>query len=71
MPFGPGDSYLGDARLVKTIAVPWLIDGMGLLIGATSYGGKFSMQFISTPDIMPDPDFFKQCLQESLDEMRA
>jgi WS/DGAT/MGAT family acyltransferase len=63
-------AYFDGARMVRSIGVGFLVDGMGLLLVATSYGETFSLQFVSSPDVMPDPGFFTRCLREGFQELQ-
>ena len=47
-----------------------LVSGMGLFIATPSYNGEITFNVISTRDIMPDVEFFVECLQESLDALK-
>jgi hypothetical protein len=44
---------------------------MGLFIATPSYNGQVTFNVTSTRDIMPDIDFFVECLEESLNELKA
>jgi hypothetical protein len=70
VPGPPVRGYFLAARMMKMIASTFLFDGMGLILAISSYCDKFLVQFTSTPNKMPDPDFFKECLQESFEELR-
>ena len=43
---------------------------MGLFIGTPSYDGEMSFNVISTREILPDIEFFMQCIQDSVDELK-
>jgi hypothetical protein len=47
-----------------------VMDGMGLIIVAMSYNGLLTISFTCCRAIMPDPEFFAQCMQESFDELK-
>ena len=42
---------------------------MGLCIGTPSYNGELAFMVISTPQMIPDIEFFVQCLEESFREL--
>jgi len=44
---------------------------MGLFIATPSYNGEITFNVTSTRAILPDIDFFVDCLQMSLDELKA
>jgi WS/DGAT/MGAT family acyltransferase len=63
--------YLMGARLRHFSIVVPLVDGMGLGFGVISYAGELSIFPTACRDIVPDPDFLLECLDESFAEMRA
>jgi WS/DGAT/MGAT family acyltransferase len=46
-------------------------DNMGLIMPVSSYYGELSIGFTSCRDMIPDPDFFMECIQDSFDAMKA
>ncbi len=44
---------------------------MGLFIATPSYDGKISFNVTSTRDILPDIDFFVDCLERSLKSFKT
>ena len=62
--------YKNGAKLLSMWGCGPVIDGVGLLILATSYDGKVFLSVSSCRDIMPDVNFFADCMQESFDELR-
>ena len=44
--------------------------GMGLFIATPSYNGKISFNVTSTRETMPDIEFFIECIEASLQELR-
>jgi hypothetical protein len=69
---GPSEpTRLDGFRMRRVIGAPFLMDGMGLLFLATSYEDHLAIQFLSTPEMLPDVDFFNDCLQVGCDEMSA
>ncbi|MFK7915563.1 MAG: wax ester/triacylglycerol synthase family O-acyltransferase [Pseudomonadales bacterium] len=45
--------------------------GMGLIMPVTSYCGRLMLGFTSCREMIPDPDFFTECLADSVTEMVA
>lgn len=64
-------TFMNGARMVRSVGLAPLADGMGLFIGTPSYDGKISFNVISTREILPDIEFFMECLVASLEELRA
>jgi hypothetical protein len=48
-----------------------LLDMMGLFHAVLSGAGRITINFICCRDMMPDPSFYKACLEESYEELRA
>jgi diacylglycerol O-acyltransferase len=63
--------YSAGAKLVTQFGLGPLFDGMGLMFPVFSYNGKITITVNSCREMMPDPDFFAQCLQKSYEELRA
>jgi len=69
----PGPShpmYLCGARLVWDIGLAPLLPDMGLSIIVTSGNGQFLLGVTACRRMLPDPDFFQQCLYQSYGECR-
>lgn len=64
-------AYFNGARQVRGLGCPFLFDGVGLIIAASSYCEDFLLQFGSSPEMMPDPDFFRDCIRTAYDELAA
>ncbi len=64
-------TYFHGARSVRGFGCPFLFDGMGLIIAISSYCDDLLVQFGSSPQMMPDPDFFRDCIREAYDELAA
>ena len=62
--------YMNGAQLVNTYGLGFLYDGHGLFHGVNSYNGKITFCVTSCRDIMPDPEFYVQCIQDSFDELK-
>lgn len=63
--------YMNGARMLRSFGLAPLADGMGLFIGTPSYDGKMSFNVISTRELLPDIEFFMQCIRASYDELLA
>jgi len=65
------DLYMAGHKLLATMGMAPLVDGMGLLITVLSYNGVLSMSPVSCPAVMPDLDVFARYLRESANELEA
>jgi WS/DGAT/MGAT family acyltransferase len=63
--------YMNGARLVHTYGMAPLADGMGLFIATPSYNGEMSFNIISDREMLPDIEFFRECLEEAFAELAA
>ncbi|MCP5203174.1 MAG: wax ester/triacylglycerol synthase family O-acyltransferase [Pseudomonadales bacterium] len=63
--------YLAGARLHMLVGLGPIMDMMGLFHGVISGAGKISITFVSCRELMPDPQTYRECLQEAWDELRA
>ncbi len=69
---GPQQSlYLAGARLCTLMGMGPLLDGMGLFHAVISGAGKISINFVSCREMLPDPDAYRECLQQAFDELLA
>ena len=55
--------YMNGAKLLHTFGLAPLADGMGLFIATPSYNGEMTFSIISAREIMPDIEFFRECLR--------
>jgi WS/DGAT/MGAT family acyltransferase len=62
--------YCAGARLVTQHGLGPIYDGMGLIIPVFSYCGHINVSITSCREMIPDPEFFADCLQASFDELR-
>ncbi len=62
--------YNTGARMVANYGTGPILDGMGLFHAITSYCGDFAISATSCRLIMPDPDFYRQCLLDSFTELK-
>lgn len=65
------DMYMAGHKLLATMGMAPLVDGMGLLITVLSYNGVLSISPTSSPGVMPDLDVFSRYLRESANELEA
>ena len=65
------DMYMAGHKLLATMGMAPLVDGMGLLITVLSYNGVLSISPTSSPAVMPDLDVFTRYLRESANELEA
>ncbi|MEO0368605.1 MAG: wax ester/triacylglycerol synthase family O-acyltransferase [Pseudomonadota bacterium] len=63
--------YFTGARLMSNFGLGPAIDGMGLFHAIMSYDKTINVGVSACREMMPDPAFYKQCLQESFDELKA
>ncbi len=63
--------YLCGARLVCCAGFGPIMDSVGLFHAIMSCNGKISIAINACRDLMPDPGFYAQCIQDSYDELRA
>ena len=63
--------YMAGAKCVAQYGVGMIVDGMGLIHPVVSYCGEITIAFTSDREMMPDPAFYAQCLQQSFDDLMA
>lgn len=61
--------YMAGARVTDTYGLAPLGPGMGLFIGTPSYAGSMTFNVISNKEMLPDVEFFIDCLREARDEL--
>jgi diacylglycerol O-acyltransferase / wax synthase len=61
--------YLAGARLQVFLPVSAVTDGVGLNMTGFSYNGVLWVCFVACRHMLPDPKFFRQCLNESFAEI--
>jgi len=65
------DLYWNHARLVANYGLGPVMDGMGIIHVVFSYCGGITITATACREMMPDPGFYAQCLDESFDELVA
>lgn len=61
--------YLAGAKVQMMMGMGPLLDLAGLFHAVISCNGLITINFVSCRELLPDPDFYKQCLQQSWDEL--
>jgi WS/DGAT/MGAT family acyltransferase len=61
--------YFAGARMLKTFGMGPVMDGMGLIHPVFSYDGQIAVSVTSCREMLPDPEFYSECLQASFDEL--
>lgn len=60
--------YFCGAKASLWIGLGCVMDGMGLFHTVNSYNGYVFLSFVCCRKMMPDPDFYHQCINRSLQE---
>ena len=63
--------YLAGAKMHMLMGMGPLLDMGGLFHAVISGAGLITINFVSCRQMMPDPDFYRQCLQDAYDELEA
>lgn len=63
--------YFAGAQQLRCYQWGFLMDGMGLMLAAGSYMDELVFTVASCPEMLPDPEFFAQCIQDAFDELCA
>jgi diacylglycerol O-acyltransferase len=67
---GPDEPmYMAGAQLVLFLPVSIAFTGIGLNITGFSYNGTLWVCFVSCRQMIPDPQFFSQCLDEAFEDL--
>ncbi len=62
--------YLAGARVHTLMGMGPLVDMVGLFHAVISGVGGICINFVACREMMPDPEFYRQCLQDSYSELR-
>ncbi|MCB1705377.1 MAG: wax ester/triacylglycerol synthase family O-acyltransferase [Halioglobus sp.] len=63
--------YCAGARMVDYYGLGVLTPGMGIFHLVFSYSGKITLSVLADRDIMPDPEFYHDCLVAAYEELYA
>ncbi len=63
--------YNTGAKMLSNLGTGPVLDSVGLFHVISSYCGEFTISITSCRDLMPDPEFYRQCLQDSFDALLA
>jgi WS/DGAT/MGAT family acyltransferase len=61
--------YIKGSQCLHQLGLTPIGDGMGLCIGTPSYNGEIVFIVMSTPEIIPDLEYFMHCLTSSFSEL--
>ena len=70
VPGPPIPIYSTGAKLVSMFGLVCLTDGMGLGHVVQSYRDQATVTFTACRKMMPDPEFYRQCIQDSFDDLK-
>ena len=75
VPGAPFQLYLCGAEMIDSFSLGPLLPNAGLFhvvySSVQNKQGNITLSFTACRDMLPDPEFYAQCLQESFDELRA
>jgi hypothetical protein len=63
--------YMGGAKMVRSLGAGPCMDNLGIFHPVTSYDGMISVSFQACREMLPDPQFYEECLRESFEELCA
>jgi hypothetical protein len=63
--------YLAGARVHMLTGLGPTLDMMGLFHAVISGAGKITINFVCCREMLPDPGFYRECLQQAYDELEA
>lgn len=69
VPGSPVPLYFLGAKLVRSTGCLPLTNGIGLFHCVSSYCGEFVFMFTACRELLPDPDFYRDCLRSALVEI--
>jgi hypothetical protein len=70
VPGPPVPIYSAGARLESMMGLICLTDGMGLAHVVQSYTDEATIAFTACRELMPDPEFYADCIEASFEELR-
>ncbi len=63
--------YFCGAPMIAAIGLGPITQGMGLIFPVLSYCGRITISFTSCREILPDPEFFEDCIKQSFTDLLA
>ena len=63
--------YLAGAKVHLIMGLGPLLHMMGLFHAVLSAAGRITINFVSCREMLPDPEFYQQCLRESFEELQV
>jgi hypothetical protein len=63
--------YMCGAKMVNVVGGVPLLANMGMAHVVGSYNGIINLSVVACRDLVPDIDFYTQCIEESVDEYRT
>ena len=63
--------YMNGALQVGAYGLAPLVHGMGLFIATPSYNGEITFNVTSTREILPDMEFFVECIAAAVEELKS
>jgi hypothetical protein len=63
--------YLAGAKMHMLMGIGPVMDMMGLFHAVISGAGVITITFTACRELLPDPGFYKECLQQAYDELEA
>jgi hypothetical protein len=61
--------YFAGARLVRSFGAAPVLDGAGLIHVISSYCGEIVFMFTACRDMLPDGEFYAQCIEAEFNEL--
>ena len=62
--------YLAGAQMLRVMGMGPVIDQAGIFHVAFSYNGQMSIAFTACREMLPDPDFYAECITASFEDAR-
>ena len=62
--------YCAGAQMISNFGAGPCAEGLGLFQVISSYCGEFTISVTCCREMMPDPGFYRECLQKSFEELR-
>lgn len=62
--------YMSGARLHTLLGLGPVMDNMGLFHAVMSYNGSISIMFVACREMLPDPEFYAECIEKAFNELK-